>query len=96
MKVVCIDNFNYIPEDKYYFEPVPFVKLTVGKIYDTSEDQSLVFTLSGLCVPTRTLEKSNKIHYSICCDDGITRNFHKSRFITLEEWRDKKLDGLGI
>jgi hypothetical protein len=85
MKVVCIDNSTK-----------PDLPLTIGKIYDASEDQSFVFTLSGLCVPTRTLEKSNKIHYSICCDDGITRNFHKSRFITLEEWRERKLNDLGV
>ena len=36
------------------------------------------------------------IYYSLCCDDGIGRSFHKSRFITLEEWRESKLGELGI
>jgi hypothetical protein len=36
------------------------------------------------------------IYYSLCCDDGISRSFDQSRFITLEEWRESKLGELGI
>ena len=63
----------------------PDLPLTIGKIYD-------VLLLSIDENPSSPVS----IHYSICCDDGINRNFHKSRFITLEEWRERKLNELGI
>jgi hypothetical protein len=32
----------------------------------------------------------------VLCDDGVTRSIHQSHFITIEEWRDKQLNRLGI
>jgi quinol monooxygenase YgiN len=32
----------------------------------------------------------------VLCDDGVTRIIHHSHFITIEEWRDKQLNRLGI
>ena len=34
--------------------------------------------------------------YSVICDDGVLRYFSTSRFITLDEWREMKLNDLGI
>ena len=34
--------------------------------------------------------------YSVICDDGVLRAFSTSRFITVDECREKKLKELGI
>jgi hypothetical protein len=60
---------------------------TVGKCYD------------GDLVPTiydpQTLQPA-PASYVVRCDDGYNRKVDALYFITLEEWRQKKLEELGI
>jgi hypothetical protein len=85
MKLVLIKKPIHInpPFPTYNSEEL----LTVGKCYD------------GDLVPTiydpQTLQPA-PASYIVKCDDGYNRKVDALYFITLEEWRQKKLEEIGI
>jgi hypothetical protein len=34
--------------------------------------------------------------FKVVNDNGVESNFYKNRFLTIDEWREKKLNELGI
>ena len=60
---------------------------TVGKIYE------------GDFTPTEYDPHTFQVvppHYVVRCDDGYLRKVPAEYFITLEEWRERQLNDLGI
>jgi hypothetical protein len=52
--------------------------ITYGKIYDAIWQEEIVYSSDG-------------IYYEITNDLGLKKQYHSSKFIKLEEWREKKL-----
>ena len=87
MKVVCIDNYLVIGVSNVY---------NIQPDMASSSDEIDKIQLTVGKIYDTSASKNRPAGYSICCDDGISRKFHKSRFITLEEWRERKLNELGV
>ena len=60
--------------------------------------------LKGYTKPTKISLTIGKVYetkggppamYEVTCDDGVVRDYSISRFVTLEEWREEKLNILG-
>jgi len=81
MKVVCIK--------KYRSQGLQY-ELTYGKIYDTVP--STAFLPELLSDPTSI----DNFNYWIINDRGYKEYYSREKFITLEEWRKRQLNELGI
>jgi hypothetical protein len=81
IKIVCIDN--ELKRSSGLAKPIKLTHLTIGKVYES---------------PTGGLPGMWSIigRVAITCDDGIVRDYSTTRFIALEEWRERKLGELGI
>jgi len=74
MKVVCINNGEMDGAME------PFVKLTLGKVYEALGDNV----------------SPNDSVFNIINDLGKRGSYYFGRFETLEEYRQKKLEKLGV
>lgn len=61
-------------------------EITPGKIYDAK--------LTPVIYDAMTFQPSRA--YIIRCDDGKSRKMEIDLFMTVDEWRDKQLEDLGI
>ena len=81
MKVVCINNI-------FRGEEIPF---TIGKVYETNGGRAAQYSV----ISERfylDLKKPNEDQYTVISDDGMIYELSISRFIDLEEWREKQID----
>ena len=58
-----------------------YTNITLGKLYDIFDDREAV-------------DVNGKIHYWIKDDRGNVRGLPKDCFITLEEWRNNKIESI--
>jgi len=84
MKVICIETYD-------------FNDLTKGKIYDViKKGPGLKHEFMKYVDINSPYNHEVYIFYTIIDDSGWAEDYKKSQFISLEEWREKQLNELGI
>ena len=83
MKVVCIEPF--------IGNSVLKTTITYGKTYDVINDMPIKFL--GI---KNSKFNATGFYLKIINDLGVDHMYDKSRFITLEEWREKQLKEIGL
>ena len=59
------------------------LSLTIGKIYSVK-------------IPTFDKKRALRNHYGVTDDRGVVAFYYKRNFITIEEYRERKLNQIGI